>query len=207
MVEEKDEMEVVSDKTAHRLSRECATGTFSTSGTTIPPKMLEKKKRLYAKWKQDQFARGKISRKGKWSKQLHSFDGKMKDTEVDMDEADEEKEEDLEDEEEHEHEHSRKPSRGEHLYIFKNSRLPEYKIGRSSNTLTRSHQLQTAQNFYIQTVAVFENKGYLEGKVRTMLAYCLLPSEVAAGKEWHACSLQTAMAAIGQAIESDKVNS
>ena len=51
-----------------------------------------------------------------------------------------------------------------------------------------------------------ENRGYLEDQIRTMLAYCLLPSEVAAGKEWHACSLQTALAAIGQAIESEQVN-
>ncbi len=33
-----------------------------------------------------------------------------------------------------------------------------------------------------------------------MLAYCLLPVEVA---EWHACSLQTALAAIGHAIDSE----
>ena len=197
-------VEVVSDKTAHRLSKECATGAFSGSGTSIPPKMPEKKKRLYAKWKQVQIARGWILKKGKWSKQLHSFDEKMKDTKMDMDKADEEDED--EEEEEHDHEPLQKQSRGEHLYVFKNSRLPEYKIGRSSNTTARSHQLQSSQNFYMETVAVFENRGYLEGKVRTMLAYCLLPPEVAAGKEWHACSLQTALAAIGQAIESDQVN-
>ena len=39
--------------------------------------------------------------------------------------------------------------------------------------------------------------------MREMLAYCLLPREVAAGTEWHTCSLQTALAAIGQAIEND----
>ena len=58
----------------------------------------------------------------------------------------------------------------------------------------------------MKTIAVFEGKGHLEDKVRTMLAYCLLPSEVAAGKEWHGCSLQTALAAVGQAIESEQVN-
>ena len=36
-----------------------------------------------------------------------------------------------------------------------------------------------------------------------MLAHCLLPREVAAGTEWHACSLQMALAAIGQAIDSE----
>ena len=40
--------------------------------------------------------------------------------------------------------------------------------------------------------------------MREMLAYCLLPFEVAKGKEWHACSLQTALAAIGHAIDSKK---
>ena len=53
-------------------------------------------------------------------------------------------------------------------------------------------------------VAVFEGKGHLEDKVREMLAYCLLPREVAAGTEWHACSLPTALAAIGHAIESEE---
>ena len=119
-----------------------------------------------------------------------------------VDEADEEEEE----EEEHDHEPSQKQIKGLDLYIFKNSRLPEYKIGRSSNTMARIHHLQQSQNFYMKTITVFEGKGYLEHKVRTMLAYCLLPPEVAAGKEWHACSLQTALAAVGQAIESDQVN-
>ena len=72
--------------------------------------------------------------------------------------------------------------------------------------MAKSQQLQSSQNFYLQTVAVFEGKGYLENKISTVLAYCLLPPEVAASKEWHACSLQTALAAIGQAIESEQVN-
>ena len=39
--------------------------------------------------------------------------------------------------------------------------------------------------------------------MRETLAYCLLPIEVAKGREWHACSLQPALAAIGQAIDSE----
>ena len=97
----------------------------------------------------------------------------------------------------------RKRSRGDDLYVFKNSRLPEYKIGRSSDIAARSHGLQKSQNFYIQKVAIFEGEGHLEDTVREMLAYCLLPREVAAGTEWHACSLQTALAAIGHAIDSE----
>ncbi len=102
-----------------------------------------------------------------------------------------------------EEEPPQKRSRGDDLYVFKNSRLPEYKIGRSSDIATRSQALQKSQNFHIQSVAIFEGKGHLEDTVRQMLAYCLLPREVAAGTEWHACSLQTALATIGQAIDSE----
>ena len=97
----------------------------------------------------------------------------------------------------------RKRSKGEDLYVFKNSRLPEYKIGRSGDTAARSNGLEASQNFYMLRVAIFEGKGHLEDTVREMLAYCILPVEVAKGREWHACSLQTALAAIGQAIEND----
>ena len=97
----------------------------------------------------------------------------------------------------------RSKSKGEDLYVFKNSRLPEYKIGRSGDTAARSNGMEASQNFYMLRVAIFEGKGHLEDTVREMLAYCLLSREVAAGTEWHACSLQTALAAIGQAIEND----
>ena len=97
----------------------------------------------------------------------------------------------------------RKRSRGDDLYVFKNSRLPEYKIGRSSDIAARSDALQKSQNFYIQKVAIFEGEGHLEDAVRAMLAYCLLPIGMAKGREWHACSMQTALAAIGHAIDSE----
>ena len=90
-----------------------------------------------------------------------------------------------------EEEPPRKRSKGDDLYVFKNSRLPEYKIGRSSDIAARCQALQRSQNFYTQRVATFEGKGHLEDTVREMLAYCLLPREVAAGTEWHTCSLQT----------------
>ena len=93
--------------------------------------------------------------------------------------------------------------RGEDLYVLKNSRLPEYKIGCSGDIDARSNGLQKSQNFYILKVAIFPGKGYLEDTVRDMLRYCLLSREVAAGEEWHTCSLQVALAAIGQAIEND----
>ena len=97
----------------------------------------------------------------------------------------------------------RKRSKGDDLYVFKNSRLPEYKIGRSSDIATRSHGMDASQNFYMLRVAIFPGKGHLEDTVREMLAYCLLPREVARGREWHTCSLQVALSAIGQAIEND----
>ena len=52
-------------------------------------------------------------------------------------------------------------------------------------------------------VAIFPGKGYLEDTVREMLRYCLLSREVAAGEEWHTCTLQVALSVIGQAIEND----
>ena len=36
-----------------------------------------------------------------------------------------------------------------------------------------------------------------------MLRYCILSREVGRGVEWHTCSLQTVLSAIGQAIEND----
>ena len=63
--------------------------------------------------------------------------------------------------------------------------------------------MEASQNFYMLRVAIFEGKGHLEDTVREMLAYCLLPREVGSGREWHTCSLQTALAAIGHAIDSE----
>ena len=102
-----------------------------------------------------------------------------------------------------EEEPPQKRGRGDDLYVFKNSRLPDFKIGRSSDITARSQALQRSQNFHIQRIATFEGKGHLEDDVRKRLAYCLLPKEVAAGTEWHTCSLQTALAAIGQAIDEE----
>ena len=64
--------------------------------------------------------------------------------------------------------------------------------------------LKTPSSALPQWPIRFENQGHLDGKVRKMLAYCLLPREVAPGREWHACSLLTALAPIGQAIDDEK---
>jgi len=81
--QEEVEIELVSDTTAFKLSKECATETFYGSGDNIPPSLLEKKKRQYAKWKQVQIEKGKILKKGKWSKQLDSIDETTKATKKD----------------------------------------------------------------------------------------------------------------------------
>ena len=94
-------------------------------------------------------------------------------------------------------------SKGEDLYVFKNSRLPDYKIGRSGDIDARSNGMDASQNFYMLKVAIFEGKGYLEDTVRDMLRYCILSRKVGRGTEWHTCSLQVVLSAIGQAIEND----
>ena len=93
--------------------------------------------------------------------------------------------------------------KGEDLYVFKNSRLPNYKIGCSGDPTARSNSMDASQNFYMLKVAIFEGKGYLEDTVRDMLRYCLLSREVGRGTEWHTCTLQVALSAIGQAIDND----
>ena len=93
--------------------------------------------------------------------------------------------------------------KGADLYVFKNSRLPDYKIGCSGNIDARSNSMDASQNFYNLQVAIFPGKGYLEDTVRDMLRYCLLSREVGRGTEWHTCSLQVALSAIGQAIDND----
>ena len=101
--------------------------------------------------------------------------------------------------------HEGNAPRAHHLYVFENVRLPgEYKIGRTADVEVRAQALQQSQSIYVRNVASFDGKGHLEGKVRKMLAYCLLPREVAPGREWHACPLQTALGAIGPAVDDEK---
>ena len=68
LVEEEEEIQLVTDGAAAKLRKECATGTFINSGDKIPEGILEKKNKLLAKWKKDQEAKGNVLRKGKWSK-------------------------------------------------------------------------------------------------------------------------------------------
>ena len=83
LVEEEEEIQLVTDKVAENLRKECATGTFRKSGDKIPKGILEKKNKLLVKWKKDQEAKGNVLKKGKWSKQLASIDETTKDVKKD----------------------------------------------------------------------------------------------------------------------------
>ena len=63
----------------------------------------------------------------------------------------------------------------------------------------RRRSLQASQNFKMLVLAVFPQAGYIETSVHNILNYCRITEEVA-GKEWFACSAQTAFAAIGQLL-------
>ena len=87
------------------------------------------------------------------------------------------------------------------LYVMQNSRIPgEVKVGRSMDVEARRRSLQRSQNFRMLVLAVFPQAGHIERCVHETLAYCRVPEEVAAGREWFRCSPQTAFSAIGQAL-------
>ena len=90
---------------------------------------------------------------------------------------------------------------GRDLYVMQNSRLPELKIGRSSNVDARRRSLQCSQNYVINVLAIFPAAGHVETVVRKFLSHCRVTGYVA-GKEWFSCNLQTAMGAIGLALAS-----
>ena len=89
------------------------------------------------------------------------------------------------------------------LYVMQNSRIPgEVKIGKSSNPENRKKSLQASQNFRINLLAAFPDAGHIETRVHAMLAYCRVLD--VPGREWFACSAQTAFAAIGNALAEQK---
>ena len=75
------------------------------------------------------------------------------------------------------------------LYIMQNSRLPEYKVGRSYNPEARAKDLSKSQNFRMHILHVFKGKGHLESiahqrlKTRRLTECC--------GTEWYSLDLQT----------------
>ena len=86
------------------------------------------------------------------------------------------------------------------LYVMQNSRIAgELKIGRSCDVELRRRSLQASHNFTMVLLAVFPCAGHIETSVHAILNYCRI-TEDAAGREWFACTPQTAFAAIGQAL-------
>ena len=90
---------------------------------------------------------------------------------------------------------------GQHLYVMQNSRLPELKIGRSSNVDARRRSLQASQNFVIHVLAIFPHAGHLEPVLHKFLSHCRVSEDVA-GREWFRCSLETVLGAINLALAS-----
>ena len=91
------------------------------------------------------------------------------------------------------------PGHGD-LYVMQNSRIAgELKIGRSQDVEAHRRSLQASQNLKMLVLAVFPGAGHIETSVHNILNYCRVTEE-AAGREWFACSPQTAFAAIGKAL-------
>ena len=84
------------------------------------------------------------------------------------------------------------------LYIFKNTRLPEIKIGRSCDVERRRQELQASQPFYIDILAIIPKAGHLEGNVHKALAAFKVDG---AGREWFAVSLERALSEIGKCLD------
>ena len=70
------------------------------------------------------------------------------------------------------------------LYVMRYSNDAEHvKIGRSRNVEGRRAALETCQNFRVETLVVFPDKGHLEGTIHARLHGC--KSTQGAGKEWY----------------------
>ena len=69
------------------------------------------------------------------------------------------------------------------LYVMKYSTDNNaVKIGRSENVEKRRRSLETGQNFFVEVVAIFPGKGYLEPDVHDRLQH--YQSKSGAGVEW-----------------------
>jgi len=85
------------------------------------------------------------------------------------------------------------------LYIAYNSRIPgEVKVGAAKNPQRRALLMERAQNYRLLVPMTWPGMGHLEAEVHGMLA----PQRVTegAGREWFACSVAFAAAAITEVI-------
>ena len=84
------------------------------------------------------------------------------------------------------------------LYVMKNSLLPYFKVGRSTDVARRATDLQSAHPFRILVVATFPGKGHLEPLVHAKLeAYNVKDCP---GREWFDCPLAEVLQCIGETI-------
>ena len=84
------------------------------------------------------------------------------------------------------------------MYIAINPKIPgELKVGRARDPLKRTASMSNCQNFHLQVIATFPDIGYLESAVHRILAGYRVRD--CPGREWFACSLEVATAAVMQA--------
>ena len=75
------------------------------------------------------------------------------------------------------------------LYVMKNSRLPEYKVGRSHNCDVRAKDLSKGQNFKMEIVRVYKQQGHLESMIHQRVKSRKFPD--GEGREWFTLELET----------------
>ena len=81
------------------------------------------------------------------------------------------------------------PETRDDLYIMKNSRLPDLKVGRSHNPDARAKDLSSCQPFKIHVLHVYKGKGYLEATVHQRLKIRKVTE--GEGREWFKLDLET----------------
>ena len=90
------------------------------------------------------------------------------------------------------------PARRDDLYITQNSRLPEYKVGRSHCPNARAKELSKCQNFRMLIIRTFEGKGHLEATIHHRLKTRNVTE--GDGREWFDVDLPTLLVIIEGAI-------
>jgi len=85
------------------------------------------------------------------------------------------------------------------LYVMRYSNDAEFvKIGRSRNVEGRRAALEACQNFRVETLVVFPDKGHLESKIHAHLDGCR--STQGAGREWYKIPVGDATGVVARAL-------
>ena len=75
------------------------------------------------------------------------------------------------------------PRRQDHVYIMRNSRIPDqFKVGRSQDVIRRKNDLERSQNFEMEILAIFPDAGRHEIAIHRALAHLAVPE--IPGREW-----------------------